>query len=280
MGRLVVVATPIGNLEDLSPRAAAALVGADLVCAEDTRRTGRLLAHVGASAPQWAVHDHNEREQVAAVLARLDQGATVALVSDAGTPMVADPGHRLVAAAVTAGHDVSAVPGPSAVTVALAASGLATERFTFEGFLPRKGEARRHRLAELAVEPRTMVLFMSPHRAAGDLSDLADACGPDRPACIGRELTKLHEEYVRDDLGALAVLAAEEPGLRGEVTVVVAGAPRSAPAALSTDDLVTRVRRLQDDGMRTKAAVRMVAQQAGVSSRTLYDAVHTTRRPD
>lgn len=270
MGLLRVVATPIGNLGDLSPRAREALAEADLVCAEDTRRTGRLLAEIGASTPQWALHDHNERGRVPAVVARLDEGATVALVSDAGTPIVSDPGHRLVAAAIAAGHEVEAVPGPSAVLAALVASGLAGDRFTFEGFLPRRASARRARLAELASEPRTMVLFVSPHRADRDLADLAEACGAERPAVLSRELTKLHEEHLRDSLGALAGRAGD---LRGELTLVIAAAPPD-DAPPDEDELVRRVRRLEADGIRTKDAVKQVAAAAGVPNRSLYDAVH------
>jgi 16S rRNA (cytidine1402-2'-O)-methyltransferase len=270
VGRLQVVATPIGNLGDLSPRAADALVAADLVCAEDTRRTGRLLAEVGSDAPQWSLHDHNERTQVPAVLARLADHDVVVLVSDAGTPAVSDPGHRLVAAAVAAGHVVEAIPGPSAVLTALVASGLASDRFTFEGFLPRKGRSRADRLAELATEPRTMVLFVAPHRAAVDLADLATACGADRPAVLGRELTKLHEEYLRGTLGELAAAVSQ---LRGELTLVVAGAPEVVEPA-SIPDLVARVRALQAEGLAPRAAVKQVAATADVSTRELYDAVH------
>lgn len=270
MGRLQVVATPIGNLGDLSPRAAAALVAADLVCAEDTRRTGRLLAEVGSDAPQWSLHDHNERTQVPAVLARLAADDVVVLVSDAGTPAVSDPGHRLVAAAVAAGHVVEAIPGPSAVLTALVASGLASDRFTFEGFLPRKGRSRADRLAELATEPRTMVLFVAPHRSEADLADLATACGADRPAVLGRELTKLHEEYLRGTLGELAAAVGE---VRGELTLVVAGAPEVVEPA-SIPDLVARVRALQAEGLAPRAAVKQVAATADVSTRDLYDAVH------
>lgn len=270
MGRLVVVATPIGNLGDLSPRAAAALVTADLVLAEDTRRTGRLLAEVESRAPQWSLHDHNERTQVPAVLARLEAGDVIVLVSDAGTPAVSDPGHRLIAACAEAGHVVESVPGPSAVLTALVASGLASDRFTFEGFLPRKGTSRTQRLAELATEPRTMVLFVAPHRAASDLVALVEACGADRPAVLGRELTKLHEEYLR---GTLRDLAAAVQDVRGELTLVVAGAP-DVPATLAIEELVARVRALQADGLMPRAAVKQVAATADITTRQLYDAVN------
>ena len=271
-GRLVVVATPIGNLGDLSPRAAEALSTADLVLAEDTRRTGRLLQHIGAGTPQRSFHEHNERERLDEVLALLCDGATVALVTDAGTPAVSDPGYRLVAACADAGVAVGAVPGPSAVLHALVVSGLPTDRFAFEGFLPRKGAARTARLDELATEPRTTVLFLSPHRADDDLRDLADHLGTDRPAALCRELTKLHEEVVRAPLGDLARRAAAEAP-RGEVTLVVAGAPAEVAARPSDAELVERVRALIATGVAKKAAIAEVAAAADVPKREVYQAV-------
>lgn len=269
-GRLVVVATPIGNLGDLSPRAADALRGADLVLAEDTRRTGKLLAHVEADTPQRSLHDHNERERIPEVLARLRGGETVVLVSDAGTPGVSDPGYRLVAACHDAGVAVEAVPGPSAALHALVVSGLPTDRFTFEGFLPRKGSGRRDRLAELADERRTMVLFVSPHRASADLEDLAGVLGRDRAAALCRELTKLHEEVLRGALGDLVARAAD---LRGELTLVIAGAPHEEPAVLDDADLVERVRGLISTGVSKKAAIAEVASATGRPKREVYQAV-------
>jgi 16S rRNA (cytidine1402-2'-O)-methyltransferase len=265
------VATPIGNLGDLTARAADALRDADLVLAEDTRRTGKLLAHVGSEVRQLSLHEHNEAERAAEVIARLDAGERLVLVSDAGTPAVSDPGYRLIAAVVGAGHRVEAVPGASALLTALVVSGLPTDRVAFEGFLPRKGTARRDRLAELAGERRTLVLYVSPHRAEADLRDLADACGADRPAALCRELTKLHEEVRRGALGDLAATVAE--GVRGELTLVVGGAP--APVARPVDDteLVDRVRALEADGAPRKAAIAEVAQAAGVPKRAVFDAV-------
>lgn len=270
-GRLVVVATPIGNLGDLSPRAADALRDADLVLAEDTRRTGRLLEHLGASTPQRSYHEHNERERLREVLARLAEGATIVLVSDAGTPGVSDPGYRLVAACADAGIEVGAIPGPSAVLHALVVSGLPTDRFTFEGFLPRKGAARRERLAALAEEPRTTVLFVAPHRAADDLDDLAGALGAGRAAVVCRELTKLHEEVLRGSLGELAETARE--GLKGELTVVVAGVPDEPQARPDDAALVERVRALIATGVPKKAAIAEVAGASGVPKREVYQAV-------
>jgi 16S rRNA (cytidine1402-2'-O)-methyltransferase len=270
-GALVVVATPIGNLGDLPPRAAEELRGADLVVAEDTRRTGRLLAHVEARTPQLSYHEHNERERADEVVARIRAGERVVLVSDAGTPSVSDPGYRLVAACAGAGLRVEAVPGPSAALHALVVSGLPTDRFTFEGFLPRRGAARRARLDALAHEPRTMLLFVSPHRAAADLLDLAEALGPDRPAALGRELTKLHEEVLRGSLTELAAQAAER--IRGEVTLVIGGAPDEAPAVVGPDELAARVRTLVATGLSKKAAIAEVAVAAGVPKRAVYQAV-------
>lgn len=270
-GALIVVATPIGNLGDLPPRAADALRDADLVVAEDTRRTGRLLAHVEADTPQRSYHEHNERERTDELVDRIRAGERIVLVSDAGTPVVSDPGYRLVEACVAAGLHVEAVPGPSAALYALTVSGLPTDRFTFEGFLPRKGSARRSRLAELAGEPRTMVLFVSPHRAAADLRDLADALGPDRRAALGRELTKLHEQVLRGGLGELAASADE--GLRGELTLVVAGAPVEEPAVPEAGALADAVAVRVAAGTRKKDAIAEVAQRAGIPKRDVYQAV-------
>lgn len=273
-GRLVVVATPIGNLGDLSPRAAEALRSADLVLAEDTRHTGRLLAHVGSGVPQRSLHEHNERDRIPEVLARLRAGDRVALVSDAGTPGVSDPGFRLLAACVAAEIAIEPIPGPSAALAALVVSGLPTDRVVFEGFLPRKGTARRDRLRLLADEPRTLVLFVSPHRVADDLDDLAGALGPTRRAALCRELTKLHEEVRHGTLADLA--AGARDGVRGEVTLVVAGAvPAEAPPPTS-GELLDRVRGLVATGMPKKAAVAEVARAAGVPKRTVYDATITT----
>jgi 16S rRNA (cytidine1402-2'-O)-methyltransferase len=269
-GALLVVATPIGNLGDLTVRAAEVLRTADLVLSEDTRRTGRLLAHVGSEVPQRSLHEHNERERVDDVVARISAGATVALVTDAGTPLVSDPGLAVVRGCIAAGLAVVPVPGASAPLAALVASGLATDRFTFEGFLPRRGRARAERLAELADEPRTAVLFIAPHRAAEDLADFAAACGDDRPAVLCRELTKLHEEVRR---GTLATLRDGVGEVRGEVTLVVAGAPApaglDAPAAGDVAAVAARVAA----GASTRDAVAAVAAERGLPRRALYAAV-------
>ena len=275
-GRLVVVATPIGNLSDLSPRAAQVLAEADLVAAEDTRRTRTLLNHIGAATPMTSYHEHNERARTSSLLDRVAAGETVALVSDAGTPGIADPGFRLVADAVARGLAVESVPGPNAAIQALVLSGLPLDRFVFEGFLPRKSSARAARLAELAGEQRTLIFYVAPHRAADDLAALALAFG-DRPAAVARELTKLHEEVIRGPLSVLAAQA-EAEGFRGELTVVVGGA--DAPAAATTDDALAQVHALVAGGMSRRDAVAAAAGATGVPRRALYQAaVEDAKKP-
>lgn len=229
-GRLAVISTPIGNLGDLSPRAREELAAAELVAAEDTRRTGQLLTTLGLSRPLVSLHEHNESERIGELLERLRAGARIALVSDAGTPLLSDPGFELVRRVAQEGVPVVAVPGPSAVTAALSIAGLPTERFTFEGFLPARLAERRARLAELAAETRTLVFFEAPHRIAESLEDMSAAFGAGRRAAVARELTKVFETVYR---GTLATLAGQARGdanfTRGEITVVVAGA-EPAPA--------------------------------------------------
>jgi len=228
-GRLAVISTPIGNLGDLSPRAREELAAAELVAAEDTRRTGQLLTTLGLSRPLVSLHEHNEGERIEELLQRLRGGARIALVSDAGTPLLSDPGFELVRRVAHEGVAVVAVPGPSAITAALSIAGLPTERFTFEGFLPARLAERRSRLAELAAESRTLVFFEAPHRIAESLEDMSAAFGAGRRAAVARELTKVYETVYR---GTLVTLAAQARGdsnfTRGEITVVVAGAVRTA----------------------------------------------------
>jgi 16S rRNA (cytidine1402-2'-O)-methyltransferase len=226
-GRLEVVATPIGNLGDLSDRAREALANADLIAAEDTRRTLGLLQHLGLVKPLLSLHAHNETQRLPEVLDRLAQGARVVLVSDAGTPLLSDPGFELVRAALAQGIAVGVVPGPSAITAALAVAGLPVDRFCFEGFLPAAQRERRARLSELAAETRTMVFFEAPHRISDCVVDLSTLLGAERPAVIARELTKMHETVYRGTLTQLSALAATDPNLRrGEITLIVAGAPK------------------------------------------------------
>lgn len=229
---LYVVATPIGNLGDISARAREILAAASAVAAEDTRHSGRLLRELGLERPLLSLHEHNERARVAELVARLQRGENIALVSDAGTPLLSDPGYLLVAAAVAAGIAVTPVPGPNAVIAALSASGLPCDRFCFEGFLPARAAARRQRLAELAAEPRTLVLYEAPHRIAQCLEDLAGACGGERRACVARELTKRFETFYRGTLAELAAQARSDADLaRGESVILVAGAPAAEPGA-------------------------------------------------
>lgn len=224
-GTLYVVATPIGNLADLSARAQAVLGGVDLILCEDTRVSRRMLAHFGIHTPLLAYHDHNERLLCAGLAERLCAGASMAIISEAGTPLVCDPGFRLLDAVHDAGLPVVSVPGPSALVAALAVAGLPVERFAFEGFLPAKREARRRRLAALAREPRTLVFYEAPHRILPTLEDLAALFGPDRGAAIAREITKVHEETRRATLEGLIAWLRERPERRhGELVILVAPA--------------------------------------------------------
>ena len=227
-GRLDVVATPIGNLSDLSPRAQEVLAAADVIAAEDTRHTGTLLKAIGVSRPLVSLHAHNESNRVPELLARLAAGDSIALVSDAGTPLLSDPGYELVSEAALAGVEVRTIPGPSAITAALAVAGLPTDRFCFEGFLPSRSSERRTRLEAVAADPRTLVFFEAPHRIEECLVDLAAVFGSERRAAVARELTKAHETTYRGTLAELAEKAKSEPNFaRGEITVVVQGARES-----------------------------------------------------
>jgi len=265
-GRLILVATPVGNLGDLSPRARAALADAALICCEDTRRTGRLLQHAGISGVRLAIcNEHTEAARIPEVLGVLDDGGDVAVVTDAGTPGISDPGERLVRAALDAGHEVTTVPGPAALVAALVVSGLSTARFVFEGFLPRSGRARAERLAELATERRTIVLYEAPHRVARTMTDLAAALGADRRVSVARELTKLHETVVHGTLGDVIL---GEP--RGEYVLVVAGAP--AEDAAPDDDTVRAALRAElAAGRSRRDAAAAVARRLGVARRVAYD---------
>ncbi|MEV4803493.1 16S rRNA (cytidine(1402)-2'-O)-methyltransferase [Nonomuraea sp. NPDC049421] len=272
-GRLVLAGAPIGQVGDVSPRLRDALAGADVVAAEDTRRLRRLAADLGVELTGRVVsyYDQNEAGRAQELLETLKQGRTVVVITDAGMPGVSDPGYRLTSLAVEAGVPVTALPGPSAVTTALAISGLASDRFCFEGFPPRKPGDRARRLKALATEERTMVFFEAPHRLANSLAAMAEAFGPDRRAAVCRELTKTYEEVRRGGLGELAAWA--EGGVKGEITVVVAG---HAPGDVELDPeaLVAEVERRVADGERRNAAVADVAKEAGMPKRELYDLVH------
>ncbi|MFB9237217.1 16S rRNA (cytidine(1402)-2'-O)-methyltransferase [Plantactinospora siamensis] len=274
-GRLVLVGAPLGNPADASARFRAELAAADVVAAEDTRRLARLARDLDVAITGRVVSyfEGNEERRTPELVAAMAGGATVAVVTDGGMPSVSDPGYRLVRGALEAGVPVSAAPGPSAVTTALAVSGLPCDRFCFEGFLPRSGGARRSRLRALAGEERTLVFFEAPHRIAGALTDLAEAFGADRPAALCRELTKTYEEVLRRPLGELAEWAAAGSA-RGEITLVVAGAP--AGPAVRPDDAALReaVAALEAAGASRRDAIAAVAVEYGLRRRDVYGVVH------
>lgn len=268
-GRLDVVATPIGNLADLSARARASLSEADLIAAEDTRHTLTLLRAIGVSRPLVSLHAHNESQRVPQVLAHLEAGEVVALVSDAGTPLLSDPGYQLVQQAMSAGFEVRSIPGPSAITAALAVAGLPTGRFCFEGFLPARTRERRSALVALASEPRTLVFFEAPHRIAASLADLAAAFGATRRAVVARELTKLHESVYRGTLAELAAQAAADANFqRGEITLVIAGA--AAAHARADPQLLKRTVALLLRELPPGKAAALAAQLTGAKRSEAY----------
>jgi 16S rRNA (cytidine1402-2'-O)-methyltransferase len=279
-GVLYVVATPIGNLEDVSARALRVLGEVDVIACEDTRHSARLLSTHGIRTPTISYFEHNEQHRTPALIERLAHGENVALITDAGTPAISDPGYRLVSAAMAAGIRVAAVPGPSAAVAAISISGLPTDRFTFEGFLPQRAGARRNAIAALKREPRTMVFFEAARRLAGTLEDMATALGASREAAVVREITKTFEESVRGTLGELhARFAATEP--RGEIVLVVAGATASATAEVAdtTGEAITveaaggvaiTVEALCDAGLSLKDASAAVARLTGTSRREIY----------
>lgn len=277
-GRLQVVATPIGNMGDVSVRARQALETAAAVAAEDTRRTGVLLQMLGIARPLLSLHAHNETQRVPEILARLAEGETIALVSDAGTPLLSDPGYELVRAAAEAGIDIEAIPGPSAVTTALAVAGLPVRRFCFEGFLPARERERRAHLSQLAGEPRTLVFFEAPHRIAATLADLAAQFGNDRRAVVARELTKSHETIYRGTLIELAQRAAAEDNFRrGEITIVVAGA-EAGSAGVDTALLRRAVELLSKELSPSRAAA-IAAQLTGASRAEAYALLQRQTKP-
>ena len=267
-GRLFVVATPIGNLADITLRAIRVLGDVDVIAAEDTRTTRKLLAHHNIQTPLISYHEHNEALRTPELLGRLQAGESVAIVSEAGTPSISDPGYRLIDASIAAQVPVEPVPGPSAILAALVVSGLPSDAFVFEGFLPRRAGERRRRLAELAAEQRTLVLFEAPHRVDSSLQDMLDALG-DRRAALCRELTKLHEEVRRGPLSDLVGSLQRSP-VKGELVIVVEGAPAAVPDVdAAVDEVMERTRK----GESVREATRSVAVQRGVSRRALYDRV-------
>ena len=270
-GRLEVIATPIGNLSDLSSRARDSLASADVVAAEDTRRTGQLLTALGLQKPLISLHAHNERERSPALLQRLAAGERVALVSDAGTPLLSDPGFELVRLAAAAGHEVRAIPGPTAIAAALSVAGVPTERFCFEGFLPSKPREREARLESLVRESRTLVLFEAPHRIADTLADCVRVLGAERRAAVARELTKVFETVYRGSLGELAArAAAEEDFRRGEITVVIAGAEALPVADAAQRELLERVLQQALEYLPASKAAALAAAVSGGSREEAY----------
>ncbi len=268
---LYIVSTPIGNLGDMTHRAVEVLGTADRILAEDTRRTGVLCRHYGIGTPLVSVHEHNEAARAGQVVEWLDAGEVLALVSDAGTPLVSDPGARLVRAALDAGHDVVPVPGASALLAALVGSGLDTEPFMFFGFLPRTGRVRAERLAELAALPHTGVVYESPERLVGLLEELMERTDPDRRVVVARELTKLHEEHRR---GSLHEVAAHyrDAGVKGEVVVMLAGA-EGVSAEVDEEAAAALARALLEDGGRPSVVAKEVARRLGVPRNRAYEIV-------
>ncbi len=270
-GKLYVVATPIGNLADLTERAREVLAAAGVIAAEDTRHTRGLLSRIGAESRLIAYHEHNESERVPELLARLEHGESVALVSDAGTPLISDPGWRLVSAAQAKGVTVVPVPGPCAAVAALSAAGLATDRFVFEGFLPRRASARAERLVELRDEPRTLVFYEAVHRVAATLAALSDVFGAERRAALARELTKVHEQIATGSLAELAArLGGDIPAL-GEFVIVVAGAAAAAP----DEAAARRVYAVLAEELEPAVALRLTSAITGVARNELYRLLRT-----
>ncbi|NLG20077.1 MAG: 16S rRNA (cytidine(1402)-2'-O)-methyltransferase [Actinomycetales bacterium] len=273
---LVLAATPIGDSRDASPRLLEELASADVVAAEDTRRLRRLTERLGVtvSGDVISYHEHNEASRTPDLVARIAAGDRLLLVTDAGMPSVSDPGYRLVSACVAADLPVTCVPGPSAVLMALAVSGLPVDRFCFEGFLPRKTGERERALAQLVAEPRTMVFFEAPHRLAATLTSMASVLGEDRPGAVCRELTKTYEEVRRGGLAELAAWADE--GVRGEITIVVSGAGAAGGDA-TIDDVLPEILERVADGERLKDVCREVAGRSGLSTKELYEAAIAAR---
>jgi len=267
-GELFVVSTPIGNLDDITLRAIKVLQTVDLILAEDTRHTGRLLAHIDSTVQQLSLHEHNEEARVDQILAALEAGQNIALVSDAGTPLISDPGFRLVAAVAKAGMRVTPIPGASSVMAAAVVSGLPTDRFVFEGFLPRKGAARTKRLAEIARDARTVILFASPHHLKADLGALASVCGPQREAVLCRELTKRFEEVRRGSLASLETSVVD--GVKGECVLVLRGVASVELPVVADDEILAQVMARVSDGLSQRDAIGAVAGELGLPKRAVY----------
>lgn len=270
-GTLYVVATPIGNLDDLAPRAARTLASVDVVAAEDTRHSGRLLSHLGIQKRMVALHDHNEKDRAAGILTELQAGRDVALISDAGTPLISDPGYVLVREARAAGHRVSPIPGPCALVAALSVAGLPTDRFLYVGFLPAKRSGRRASLDVLSSEVATLVFYESPHRILESVRDIADVLGPDREMVLGREITKTFETFYSGSVAdVLAELERDPHGNRGEFVVMVRGAAAQAGSEEAATMDVDRVLRVLLAELPVKRVARMASELTGLSKNDLY----------
>jgi 16S rRNA (cytidine1402-2'-O)-methyltransferase len=272
-GTLYVVATPLGNLEDITLRALRLLREADLIAAEDTRHSRKLLTHYGISTPLTSYHDWSERQQAPRLVEELKRGKSIALISDAGTPGIADPGYHLVRAAIAAGLRIEAIPGPSAVAAALSIAGLPTDRFAFEGFLPARQSARRTFLAALAHERRTVVVYEAARRLLASLQDMHAVLGR-RPIVVVRELTKMFEEILRGTADELAAQLQQRLGgrtLQGEVTLLIGGGA-GAPVSVAAEDLAAAIERLRGDGLSLKEIARTLARERGLSRREVYQA--------
>lgn len=274
---LYLVATPIGNLDDLSPRAARCLAEVDVIAAEDTRIARTLLRHFGIRKPLLSYYDHNERARTPELLARLVAGGRVALVSDQGTPLLSDPGYRLVRSAAEAGVRVSPIPGPSAALAALVASGLATDRFSVLGFLPRRGGRRQQLIEGLRDEPATSVLFEAPHRVVETLRDLAEVLG-ERRAAVARDLTKPDEQVLRGTLGELGATLQAEPRVRGELTLVIAGNDSDEPGA--PPELDRLISRLLSEGLSARSIRDVIADSFEIGRAAAYERVLAAKRRD
>jgi 16S rRNA (cytidine1402-2'-O)-methyltransferase len=268
-GTLYIVATPIGNLEDITFRAVRILKEADLIACEDTRQTRKLLDHYGIRKPTLSYHEHNEEERAGELLARLLEGATVALVSDAGTPLISDPGYRLVTKTLDHGITVQAIPGPSAALTALAASGLPTDSFHFAGFLPAKASQRHKALERLRDEPSTLIFYEAPHRIRETLADIRETLG-DRPVVLAREMTKLHEEFLRGTAASLQQVLAGRPPLKGEITLLVG---KSSAPPVDEMPVQEAVEEAMHAGLSRMEAMKLVAHRRGVSKREVYRAL-------
>jgi 16S rRNA (cytidine1402-2'-O)-methyltransferase len=275
-GVLYVVATPIGNMGDISARAREILAAVSVVAAEDTRHSGQFLRGLGLERPLLSLHEHNERARASELIARLRAGESVALISDAGTPVISDPGYQLQRAVLAAGIVVSPIPGPCAAIAALSAAGLPSDRFCFEGFLPARAAARRRRLAELAADPRTVVIYEAPHRIAASLADIAAACGGTRRACVARELTKRFETFYRGSLDQLVARARSDLDLgRGESVIIVEGAPAGQPDSGRLDETLAVLLRF----LPPSAAADAAAQLSGVGRNEAYARALKLRPP-